>query len=386
MDLHEYCDFQVTGRNPYLFVNALRQSPVICTEQRCTGEVFCGRILRRDLHALECLACDCHMELTIRERRTAGQKLRRYRLRLGLLAGILLGALLILWQSNIVETIEVQGAVNVDTSVILSILEEEGVQRGTWIREIDILHCENRIRTSIPEVAWAGIRRTGNRLVVQIAEERPHIPMLRERVPSNIVSRYDAQITGVKVHAGTLMHILGDGVRKGELIVSGVRTDEHGLTTFLHCNAEITGIFTREAELTQYFSQTETVPTGRIFQKRRLRIFGALIPLTAGHPDFIEYRSFHSATPVYFLKFRLPCEILCDTFEETAISEIRHDKADARLALHGDIVRFEKNLLHDVTILDRAITYTVTEDSLTAHLVYRVEGEIGQQSEIFMMP
>lgn len=386
MELQEYCEICVSGRNPYLFIQALRDSPIICTEQRCSGERFYGRILRRDIHNLERLARGCHMELELHEKHTPMRKLRLYRLRFGLLIGLILGALLILWQSNIVETIEVQGASTVDERVILSLLEEEGVRRGTWIREIDMLHCENRLRTAVPDIAWAGIRHTGNRLVVQIAEVRPTIPMLHERLPSNILSQYDAQITGVNVHAGTLLHILGDGVAKGELLVSGVRTDAHGHTTFLHSNAEILGIYSREAELTQYFTQTETHTTGRIFQKRTLRVFGAMLPLSPGKHDFTSWRVTHSDTPVWFLGFRLPCSMLCDTYAETVTEELTQTEDDARLALHADIVRFEKNLLRDVTILDRDVRYDVTEDAITAHLTYRLEGEIGTQSEILMIP
>ena len=78
--------------------------------------------------------------------------------------------------------------------------------------------------------------------------------------------------------------------------------------------------------------------------------------------------------------------MLCDTYAETNTEEIVQTEDEARLALHADIVRFEKNLLQDVTILDREITYRTTENSLTANLRYTVEGEIGEQSEIFLIP
>lgn len=386
MDLHEYCDFCVSGRNPYPFINALRESHVICTQQRCIRDAFYGRVLRRDLRELERIAQDCRMELTIRERRSLLQKLQRFRFRFGLPAGLILGAALILRQSNVVETIEIQGNTDVDARVILAVLEEEGVRRGTWIPEIDLLHCENRLRTSVPEIAWAGLRRTGNRIVVQIAEERDHVPMLQERVPSNILAQYDAQITGMTVHAGTSMHLAGDGVAKGDLLVSGVRTDDHGHTTFLHSNAVITGIYTREAELTQYLRREDTIPTGRIFQKRTLRIFGLMLPLTPGTHDFASFRTSHAETPVCFLQFTLPCAILCDTFTETVTQETILSADDAKQRLNADIVRFEKNLLRDVTILDREVSYQTEDDSITAHLRYKVEGEIGTQSEIYMIP
>ena len=386
MELQEFCDICVSGRDPYRFVNALRESAVICTEQRCIRDAFYGKVLRRDLSELERIAQCYRMEVTVREPHSVRRKLRRFRLRFGLVTGLLLGAALILWQSNIVETIEIQGNTTVDERVILAILQEEGVQRGTWIREIDMLHCENRLRTTVPEIAWAGMRHTGNRLVVQIAEVRENVAMLHERISSNIVAQYDARITDVSVHAGTLMHKTGDGVAKGELLVSGVRTDDHGHTTFLHANAEITGIYTREAELTQYFHQTKTSPSGKLFQKRTLRVFGLMIPLTPGTHSFSDFRQTHSETPVCFLQFRFPCSILCDTYEEIVSEEILLSEEEAKLALHEDIVRFEKNLLRDVIVLDRKIDYRKTEDSITARLYYQVEGEIGRQSEIFLIP
>ncbi len=347
--------------------------------------MFCGRILRRDLKTVQELATVYHMEIQVQPLPSVSGKLRRFRLRFGLIAGLLLGAGLIFYQSNVVETIEIQGANVVDKQTILSILSEEGVQRGTWIREIDMYHCENRLRTSIQEIAWAGIRHTGNRLVVQIAEERQNLPMLHERQPCNIISRYDAQITGVNVRSGQLCHIIGDGVVRGEMLVSGVRTDTYGRSTFLHANAEITGIFKREAELTEYFTETRTVPTGRIFQRRRLRLFGLEIPLTAGKCRFEEVHVTQSATPIYCLGFRLPCEILCETSEEVQLQETVRTEEEARLALHTSIVRYEKFLLSDAEILDRKITYKTDGTSVTADICYRLEGEIGETTDIFLL-
>ena len=100
----------------------------------------------------------------------------------------------------------------------------------------------------------------------------------------------------------------------------------------------------------------------------------------------VSFQVTHADTPVCFLQFRLPCSVLCDTYAETNTEEIVQTEDEARLALHADIVRFEKNLLQDVTILDREITYRTTENSLTANLRYTVEGEIGEQSEIFLIP
>lgn len=385
MKWRDYVDIRVSGRDLYTFVNALRVSPAACGEQVCIGEEFRGRILRRDLKTVEQLAADFSMHLEVRELRTVMGRARKFRLRFGLAVGLLLGAALIFWQSNVVETVEIHGNVLADEQVIRSILAEEGIVRGKWIGDIDMLRVERRIQTSIHEVAWAGMRRTGNRLVIEISEARDNVPMLHERNPSNIVASHDAQIVDVTVHSGVLYHLIGDGVAKGELLVSGVRTDEYGKTTFLHANGSIIGRYTREAELTAYFTQRQTVPTGRSFRKKWLRFFSLRLPLTAGTPDFAEYKVSEQEMPLQFLGFTLPCSIMTATCEETKTSETCLTEEQATLAVNTDIVRYEKNILTDVTILSRDVTYEITQDGVTAHLRYQVEGEIGMQSEILLM-
>ena len=385
MHWRDTCDIRVTGRGMYRFVNALRRSPAICMEQHCTGEVFHGRILRRDESAVRALALTYKMELTVTPRRSIVGKFKRFRLRFGIPVGILLGICMIFYQSNVVETIEIQGAVKTDPQTILAILNEEGVARGTWIGGIDMLHCEYRIRTSLPNVAWTGIRHTGNRLVVEIAEERDKVETVHERTPSNIIAKYDAQITGIQVHAGQLCRILGDGVAKGELLVSGVRTNEEGRTTFHHSLAKITGIYTREAELTCYLTQTAMHPTGNTCTRRFLRIFGLKLPLSPHKANFGASRCRTAEMPLQFLGWTLPCAVITETSEEVSEQTLTLTEEEARRSLNADILRFEKNLLRDVNILSREIHYQSYASCLTAHITYQVEGDIGEQSEIFLL-
>ena len=386
MQWREFCEIRVSGRDLYRFVNALRRSPSACLEQRVAGNVFCGKILRRDLAAVRILAAEYSMQLDVREKRSVLGKIRRYRLRFGLVIGALAGAAIIFWQSNVVETIEIQGTQTVDPQVLTEILTQEGVHRGTWIGSIDVLRCESLLTAADERIAWAGINHTGNRLIVRISESRLNLPMLRERVPCNIVAARDAQITHVTVREGTLCHLIGDGVTKGSLLVSGVVSDEYSHTFYHHANADITGIYTQEAELTEYFEQTETTPTGRTFTRKWFRLFGLKLPLTPGRANFAECKILTSETPLDFLGFRLPCSILRETSQETVTHTQIRDASETMLDLNAQIVRYEQFVLRDVTILDRKIVYDPTETGITAHLTYRVEGEIGEPSEIYVIP
>lgn len=380
----EICSIRASGGSLYAFINAIRRSTIRCEAQSCRREVFHCRIRERDLTALQELAAQYRITLEIRRRPSLMGRLKRYRLRLGLPLGLLLGILLVFYYSNTVATIEIQGNSTISDSVILAMLEREGVTAGKWMADIDFQRCEQALRMHVPGVAWASLRHTGNRLVVEISEATPQIEMLHERTPCNIVSMYDAQITDVTVYNGHLARLIGDGVSKGELLVSGVFEDAKGHVTYHHAIAEVRGIYTKEAELTEYFTVTETDRTGRSFRRNYLQIFHLRIPLTLGGHGFTDYTEQETYVPFSLFSHELPFGVLQQSFAETAAEITVRTEAETRLALNGALVRYEKNFLSDVEILGRETTFSADENGITCRITYTVEGEIGTVSDIYV--
>lgn len=384
MKIQEYCNITAKGGNPYPFVNAIRQSPLPCYQQYCKGDLFCFQVRKQDLPVLKEIAKHYHMELTVEAVPSLIGKLKGYRFRFGLIIGLILGICLIFYESNVVDKIEIQGNQIVSESVILSLLDEEGVKRGTWIPEIDMAHCERILRSRVSELAWVGMRHTGNRLVIEVTERTLPPQMQNKRIPCNIISRYDAQITNVRVYCGHLQSLIGDGVVKGQMLVSGMFQDANGLTSWHHSIASITGIYTRNTELSEPFEVVQTVPTGRKFTQKWLRIFGLYIPLTFGEHDFAEYNISENQTDFSFFSATLPCGILQRTATETVTSETVRTEEETMKKLDADILRYENNFLSDVTILNRDIQYVKEKEKIICRLSYKVEGEIGMESDFFV--
>lgn len=384
MEIREYSDVTAKGRNLYAFINAVRQSDIRCGEQHCKGGTFRCRILRADERALQTLADSQNITLRFNRRRSLLGIFQRYRLRFGILIGVILGGCIIFYQSNVVQSIEITGNQKVYESVIRSVLEQEGIRQGVWIPDIDMTHCERAVRAVIPDIAWCGIRHTGNHIFVQVTEITPNTPMRNERTPCNIVAAVDAKITDVRVYSGHLQRLIGDGVAKGDMIVSGVFQDQYGITTFHHAIASVTGIYTKETELTERFRLSETVPTGKSFRQRWLKVFGIRIPLTIGSPDYDDYKETERETSFFIFSRELPCGIVQRITEEQKTVDTVRSEEETELALHADIVRYEKNILNDVTILDRQIEYIRTEEGITCRIRYQVEGEIGLESDIYI--
>lgn len=372
------------GGRLYRFINDIRQSDIICMAQYCKGDTFHCRIYAADFSKMEEFARKHGVSIRHTVRPSFTGWLRKYRFRFGIPAGILLCIGILFYVSNTAAVIDIRGNMQISENVIRAVLMQNGITEGRWIGSMDFPDAEHALRLNIPDIAWTAIRNQGNHIVVEIAEATPKPEMLHERVPCNIVSMEDAQITEVRVYSGHLVRVVGDGVAKGDMLVSGVFEDEKGHVTYHHSLASITGIYTKEAELSEYFTVSDTQYTGRTHDKRWLRIFSFLLPISSGNHGFAEYTQTQSDTAFSFLQQTLPFGIVRNTFTETSTEIRTRSEEETRLALNGAIIRYEKDFLSDVEILDREITYSADETGMSCHIRYTVEGEIGKASDIFV--
>ena len=176
------------GRQLYRFINQIHDSRICCFGQYCRKDVFYGEIYRRDLPHVTEMAEELGIELKSREYRTVSSVMLRYRRRIGLLIGLIIAFSAAIYFSSVVVTIDIMGNTTVPDEDILAALADMDIKPGTPLRDIDFHICENELRIRVDGISWAGIRHTGNRVVVEVTEIVPKPEMLRDRVPCNIVS------------------------------------------------------------------------------------------------------------------------------------------------------------------------------------------------------
>ena len=372
------------GKQLNRFINAIHQHRIDCRGQFCRGEVFHCDIYRRDLKELQDIAKNCGIELKTAEYDSLSARLFRYRRRFGLLIGILLAFTAALYFSQVVVTIEIEGNSVVSDEVILSALEELDIKVGTPVCKINIPYCENKLRLMIDDVAWAGIRHTGSRLVVQVTEVE-HVPeMLLDRVPCNIVASRNAEISSVLVRSGQLKHIVGDYVPKGTILISGVDETENGRTFVHHAMGDIRGIYEENVSFSAPFHAEEALPTGRTDTQRTLRLFSLDIPLYFGKSNYSSPSETKEKNAVIF-GHELPLGIKTRTVSETAVTEKDYTEEELTEKLMERVYLYENNFLGNGTkILSRDITTETNGDALTLRAAYRLEGNICEQRDIFI--
>ena len=270
------------GKNLYRFINRIHSGGICCFGQYCRKDVFYCEIYRSDLKKLEKLAQECSVTIKSAEYETLSAKLIRYRLRIGVIVGVILVLIGGFYFSNVVMSIEVEGNTTVSDEVVLSALSQLGIDRGAYIGGIDFHLCENKLRLMVDDISWAGVHRTGNRIVVQITEIVPKPEMVLERIPCNVVSAKDAEITYTSVYDGMLMHKVGDYVPQGTMLVSGVTSDDTGHVTIHHAMGVIKGIYEETVTFTEEADSEVYAPTGESRKCCYLTVFGAEIPLFFG--------------------------------------------------------------------------------------------------------
>ena len=261
------------GKKGTAFFDALRAQHIRCFGQQIEKDTVQGVIYAKDCKKMRKLAEQYGMVVTETPCKTLQFFLWRHRLRFGIPIGMILASCFLIYCCNVVMLIEVQGNTTISDEKICAVLEECGVKRGSFMGTVPFRRCEHQLRAAIPELCRVAMRHTGNRLVVEVTETPEEVAPLEKRVPCNIVSAYDAEITGVTVRSGQLLCAVKEPVQKGTLLVSGVQIDEEGNIRFRHAMADIEGIYQIEETFSCAYEQTIRTSSGREQTKTSLDFF-----------------------------------------------------------------------------------------------------------------
>jgi similar to stage IV sporulation protein len=299
---------------------------------------------------------------------------------------LILGLILILgaslYFSSIIVTIEIEGNETVSDGVILSALSELGIEEGTNFGQINYVWSENQLRLMIDKIAWAGMHRTGNRLVVEVTEIVEKPDMLVERIPCNVVAAHEAEIISVLVRDGQLMHIVGDYVFPGDMLINGMTTDHNGNITLHHAMGEIIGRYSDTVEFSGASTKERMISTGKTDKRRRLKLFSLEIPLYFGKNRYEYSDSKEYDNPLYLFSKKLPISIETTEYTELSRTESTLSAEELKTELMEKIYLYEKNFLSDCEIISRDIKETAMDEELTLTVTYKLQGDICEQREI----
>ena len=249
--------------------------------------------------------------------------IRRNENRAGLAIGGVFFVVFMCIVSLFVWNVETTGSEKLSRQTILAAAEKAGVYPGALRRNIDQYQAAESIITTLNgKLSWVSVNIKGSHAVVEV---RDYVARREDETysdPCNIVADFDGELLSVEVHNGTKACPEGSGVKKGDLIISGIFENRDTSCIFMEARGIITAIHDNDLTIEKNLNQN-----GKSFEirktVRKIGFFGLSIPL-GFFPKKQDYEQYEKKVTLYFGKTKLPfyiCEITRAYYNEAADME-----------------------------------------------------------------
>jgi similar to stage IV sporulation protein len=365
------------GNNLNKFVNALRMNAVECKEQYIRYEEYFASVSYIDLKKFKKTAKECKIEVFVESKKGVIPKILKYKKRYGVIIGLIIAMCFSFYVSNTIMIVEVKGNSVVSTDAILNAAEKLGIKKGKSVQNINYSETEKALMFAIPEISWANVQHTGNRVLISVAEIR-EIPKIQSNAPCNIVSTKDALLTKATVRTGMLHSVVNEAVKKGEVVISGVYYNSSNQSLRVHAEGELIGKYAESAVFRQYFKETKT-EYGNVKTGKKLDFFGLRIPFAFAVKGDKNYNLTIENTPFQIFGKNIPIGIIKNNYQEMYKKEYVYSLEQANEKLEKQMQNYEYNFLEGTKILDKKTNLTATDEYLQLEVTYKLEGNIGEE-------
>ncbi|MGM9642213.1 MAG: sporulation protein YqfD [Eubacteriales bacterium] len=145
----------------------------------------------------------------------------------GIIVGVVIAIVLTSLANAVLWDVRVEGNVTLTEMQVEELLAAHGVRPGALLRRLDIGTVQADIERESDDIAWISVNVIGTVAYVEVIEEKnPPAEAEREGDGSNLVAEHGGIITGYELTAGDPIVLVGQTVRQGELLVSGLYDSE----------------------------------------------------------------------------------------------------------------------------------------------------------------
>ena len=296
----------------------------------------------------------------------------RFAKRTGLFIGIAAACFLLFFYTRSVWYIEIKGNTNISDERIMSVLNENGVYEGVFKNRIDQKRLTYRLYEAIPELSWLNIGVDGSKLCVDVREAVQKPENKDAKGYCNIVAAADGVVDKITVYEGEAKVKEGYGVKKGQLLVSGVIYHENAKKNTFHASRAAIYAFTKRTHTVSVPKvYTKTVFTGAEKRYKVLRLFRLRIPLYLFRDRFAKKEITFMKNEMKINGKTLPFSIDCYAVKELAIKKETLNQKSAEAPARALKKKYEKRFPKGTKI--RAVKKSVTESKDAFVFTFRYE-------------
>lgn len=373
-----YSELSVGGAFPERFLNLAAKNGLHLWKMKGSRHLISFSAKYSDLPLAERLAQKSGCELSVIRHCGLPVLSRKYKSRLGLLIGLIIGSLVCAVMSGYIWTVEIACPDCINEYEIRQELRELGFYEGCRYDYDRISGIEDEMMIRDGRISWLSINVAGCSAVVDISP-KTKIDSDRSKktktLVSNMLSDCDGTVTRISVRSGQAAVRVGDGIRKGSLLVSGIAELPDGSNVLYDSDGEVYAKTEQTLSLFLPKSTASSEVCGQEAVRRSISFFGLTIPLSLttepkdGHFTVSDPREF------YLCGHIIPIGLDEEHFIPYKRKDILLSKEDAKklLDVRADLYTSFLNGQDKTTVLSQKRSFSENEDGYTIKVRYELE-------------
>lgn len=323
------------------------------------------------------------VRLRVCERHGMPFKLHRYNKRVGLLVGVLFFLGFLCAMGQFVWKIEIQGNTTVAGDEITSAISALGLKPGAFKAGLNVREMERAALLSLQKLSWIAINIDGSTATVEVRERVMPPEMFPDNDRAcNIVAERDGLITYMEVYEGQAMRRVGDAVKAGDVIISGIIEDKKLQATYKHARGKIMAQTETELTVEQPLIISEKKFTGTQKHRRYLRVFGADMPLFIYRPFKVAYELEREVKKVHIGAINLPLSVIDERYDFYVEEQREVTREEAASLAQKTLSEQEKTEFLGAKIIEKKESFTITGDIYKLKVKYLCNIDIAKEQEI----
>lgn len=377
-----FVEFSVSGDFPERFLNQLAANRVTFWDIKRQDKKLYLKILLKDYKKLHKIKGKNRITTRVVARHGFPFTFKKYRLRSGFAVGFILYFAMLFYMQSFVWNINVVGNERLSTEEVLSACRELGLKEGTPLGSVDAEQLRTKIALTLPDIAWASVNIEGATATVNISEALP--TEKSDKSPCNLVAARDGIIEQIEVTEGTVVCKVGQTVRAGDLLVSGITDHKDGTSKFGRSSGKVYAKTERTLSYLATFVQSEKVYSGNPQKRRALSFFGIDIPLYLGTLK----GNFERTVTVQRFSWNgayLPVSLTEAAFYRVDTKAFLIDEAIARELALQKLRELEEQELENAQILSKNVEFKVVEKGVEISATYSLIENISKRDLLLIL-
>lgn len=381
-----YIIFALSGRYPERFINILNKSGTIYWDLLSSGNNYRGKMILFDYRNIRPKAGKAEVRLKIEKRVGFPFYLKKYSARKGVFFGFVIAVIIMFVLSGFVWDIKLNGAETINSSSLMSALDECGLKAGASKASLDFEKIERKLIYKVPEIRWISINALNCIAKVEIKEEyKKPKSKANKKYPCNLVADCDGIITKPIVTSGTCEVKKGSAVMENQLLVScvvaGTNEAENKLS-YVHADGKIFADVQVEKEYIIPKTNNNIILNSSYVEKSNLSFLWLTLPFSLTSTPCDLKSEVFSENRLFINDVTLPIGFDSSRIYSFIPESVKYNSCRAKILLKKNAALYERFNYGQYRIKSKNYSFKELNNCYKLKAVYTINRDIAKKRRV----